>query len=54
VQAAATLTSEPHESIAERWGLGRSEPVEADGSADPVGVRARYSVLRDEFAPRPA
>lgn len=54
VQAAATLTGEPHESIAERWGLGRSEPVEADGSADPVGVRARYSVLREEFAPRPA
>ncbi len=54
VQAAATLTGEPHESIAERWGLGRSEPVEADGSADPVGVRARYSVLREEFAPREA
>ena len=35
------------QSIAERWGLGRSEPVEADGSADPVGVRARYAVLRE-------
>ena len=48
VQAAATLTGEPHASIAERWGLGRSEPVEPDGSADPVGVRARYAVLRGE------
>jgi xylulokinase len=52
VQAAATFTGESHASIADRWGLGRSEPVEPDGSADAVGVRARYAVLRDECSPR--
>jgi xylulokinase len=52
VQAAATFTGEPHSSIADRWGMGRSEPVEPDGSADRVGVRARYAALRDEFSPR--
>jgi xylulokinase len=51
VQAAATLTGEPHASIAERWGLGRSEPVEPDVSTDPVMVRARYAALRGDFAP---
>jgi xylulokinase len=51
VQAAAVVSGEPHASIAERWGLGRAEPVEPDGSADPVGVRARYAELRGELSP---
>jgi xylulokinase len=51
VQAAATASGEPHASIAARWGLGRSEPVEPDVFADPVGVRARYAELRGELSP---
>ena len=51
VQAAAVVSGEPHASIAERWGLGRAEPVEPDGSADRVGVRARYAALRGELSP---
>ena len=51
VQAAAAASGEPHASIAERWGLGRSEPVEPDGSADPIEVRARYAALRGELSP---
>ena len=47
-------SGEPHASIAARWGLGRSEPVEPDVFADPVGVRARYAELRGELSPAKA
>ncbi len=45
VQAAAMHSGEDVHTIAQRWGLGRGNDIDPDGSVDATGIRDRYDSL---------
>jgi hypothetical protein len=53
VQAAAVLQEIDPDTVAQRWGLGATQPVERSSSYDidaAAALRATYAALRDQMA----